>query len=95
LNEDRKPDATDHAFALIEQVNRLAKIAPTMSAWEHDKDTLREEHVSAARAVVSGGTELRKALWALELVAETIVKTHNDAQGKRLDAFFEDPVAGL
>jgi hypothetical protein len=44
---------------------------------------------------VSGGTELRKSLWALETVAETIVKAHDDAQEKRLDAFFETTIEGV
>jgi hypothetical protein len=95
MTEDKQPDAADHAFELVEQVNRLAKIAPTVADWEHDKDALSEQHVSAARAIISGGPELRKALWALETVAETIVKAHDDAQEKRLDAFFEDPIEGV
>jgi hypothetical protein len=95
MTEDRQPDAADHAFELVEQVNRLAKIAPTMSDWEHDKKTPSEEQVSAARAIVSGGTEFRKALWALETVAESIIKAHDDAQAKRLDAFFEVPIEGV
>jgi hypothetical protein len=95
MTEERQPDATDHAFALVEQVNRLAKIAPTMADWEHGKDTPSGEQLSAARAIVSGGTELRKSLWALETVAETIVKAHDDAQEKRLDAFFETLIEGV
>ena len=95
MSEDKQPDATDHAFALVEQVNRLAKIAPTVADWEHDKDALGEQHVSAARAIISGGPELRRALWALETTAESIIEVHDDAQGKRLDAFFEDPIAGV
>jgi hypothetical protein len=95
MTEERQPDATDHAFALVEQVNRLAKIAPTMADWEHGKDTPSGEQLSAARAIVSGGTELRKSLWALETVAETIVKVHDDAQEKRLDAFFETTIEGV
>jgi hypothetical protein len=95
MTEDKQPDAADYAFALVEQANRFAKIAPTMAAWEHDKHELSVEHVAAARAIVSGGSELRKVLWALETVAETIVKAHDDAQGKRLDAFFEVPIEGV
>jgi len=95
MNEDKQPDAADHAFALVEQVNRLAKIAPTMAAWENDRDAPSSEQLSAARAVVSGGPELRRALWALETTAETIIKAHDDVQGKRLDAFFEDPIEGV
>ena len=94
MNEDKQPDAADHAFALVEQVNRLAKIAPTMAAWENDRNAPSGEQLSAARAVVSGGPGLRRALWALETTAETIIKAHDDAQGKRLDAFFEDPIEG-
>jgi hypothetical protein len=95
MTEDKQPDATDHAFALVEHVNKFAKIAPTMAAWEHDRSALAEHHVSAARAIVSGGTELRKVLWALETVAESIVKAHDDAQEKRLDAFFETTIEGV
>jgi hypothetical protein len=95
MTEERQPDATDHAFALVEQVNRLAKIAPTMADWEHGKDTPSGEQLSAARAIVSGGNELRKSLWALETVAESIVKAHDDAQEKRLDAFFETTIEGV
>jgi hypothetical protein len=95
INEDKQPDAADHAFALVEQANRLAKLAPTLSNWEHDKNVPAEEQVSAARAVVSGGPELRKALWALETVAESTIKSHDDAQKKRLDAFFEVPLEGV
>jgi hypothetical protein len=95
MTEDKKPDAADHAFALVEQVNRFAKLAPTMAAWQQDRASLTEEQVSAARAIVSGGTELRKSLWSLEIVAETIIKAHDDAQTKRLDAFFEVPLEGV
>lgn len=94
MTEDKNPDATDHAFAMVEQANRFAKIAPTMADWEYDKGTPSGEQLSAARAIVSGGTELRKALWALEMVAESVVKSHGDAQEKRLDAFFEVPIEG-
>ena len=95
MEEDRELYATDHAFALVEQVNRFAKIAPTMGEWENHKGTPDRDQVSAARAVVAGGAELRKALWALETVAEGVIKAHNDAQTKRLDAFFEDPIEGV
>jgi hypothetical protein len=95
MEEDRKLYATDHAFALVEQVNRFAKIAPTMGEWENHKGTPDRDQVSAARAVIAGGTELRKSLWALETVAEGVIKAHDDAQEKRLDAFFEVPIEGL
>ena len=94
MQDEKQPDATDHAFALVEQVNRFAKIAPTMGEWENHKGTPDRDQVSAARAVIAGGTELRKSLWALETVAEGVIKAHDDAQEKRLDAFFEVPIEG-
>jgi hypothetical protein len=93
--EQRNLDAADYAFALVEHANRFAKIAPTMAAWENGKGKPTEEQVSAARATISGGTELRKALWALETVAETIITDHSDAREQRLDAFFEVPIEGM
>lgn len=95
MEEDRQLYATDHAFALVEQVNRFAKIAPTMGEWENGKGVPDRDQVSAARAIISGGAELRKSMWALETVAEGVIKAHDDAQKKRLDAFFEDPIEGL
>lgn len=95
MEENRRLYATDHAFALVEQVNKFAKIAPTMGEWENDKGIPDRDQVSAARAIVAGGAELRKSLWALETVAETVIKAHDDAQKKRLDAFFQDPIEGV
>jgi hypothetical protein len=93
--DDKYQSAADHAFALVEQANRFAKLASTMSAWEHAKEEPTEGQITAARAVLHGGTELRKSLWAVETVAETIVKAYDDAQEKRLDGFFEDAIEGL
>jgi hypothetical protein len=95
MTDDKQPDANDYAFALIEHVNRFAKITPTMAEWQNGVDAPTEEQVSAARAIIRGGKELRESLWALETLSETVVKSFDDAQEKRLDAFFEDPIEGV
>lgn len=94
MEKDRQLYATDYAFALVEQVNKFAKIAPTMGEWENARGVPDRDQVSAARAIISGGVELRKSMWALETVAEGVIKAHDDAQEKRLDAFFQDPIEG-
>jgi hypothetical protein len=89
MTDDKQPTASDQAFALLEQANKFIKIAPTVNDWEHDKADPTEEQISAARAILSSASALRRSLWALENVSEEIVKTHDAAQLARMDHFFK------
>ncbi len=93
MDDETKPMPSDHADMLRLQLGKIAKLVPALDSWEYSKrePALYTEHpeaASAARALIYGAYELRKALFALEHLAHQIVEEHEQQQDERMTHFF-------